>query len=403
MRKITTFLVMFALIVNLFIPPVLASGTIKLQGEIEPTETQRLIESIDWKLSCILSILGSNMHYPGGLITDPPADIDRLIAKTDEMISRLTEQHYDDRIVGAANLLESNLLRQDYIGYSNVKVYTDIIRNSIENPYPRVYDVSPQSGPVGTTVNIAGSGFCNATQVMFGDVLAKIMTVNNYLITTIAPENIGEVDITVTTNWGTSGIFKPYAVFTYIYAEPEVKINVDELLTKGENSSIKKEEPVETTQTSEPVIPITYSTYSTYSSGSTSALIKEHIKTPIKEEITEQEEFLQNEIILKNVTPVLKNCLLENDHTLMKIRGLEQLGATVAWDATTREIIINYKDKQIILFPDSTEFTVNGYPSTLPVPVKIIEGRSYAPLRVIAENLKLTINYNDSTRQITIH
>ncbi|MEU0674680.1 IPT/TIG domain-containing protein [Streptomyces sp. NPDC006172] len=84
---------------------------------------------------------------------------------------------------------------------------------------PVVSSVSPNQGPAsgGTTVTVTGTGFTGATAVRFGTKLATSFTVNSATqITAVAPSGSGSVNVTVTTNQGTSAQQVP---FTYAGAQ----------------------------------------------------------------------------------------------------------------------------------------------------------------------------------------
>jgi hypothetical protein len=74
-------------------------------------------------------------------------------------------------------------------------------------PAPRVSSVTPNSGPQGSIVTIAGTAFTNASAVDFGQLAAVIFTVNgDTSITAVTPAvRTGTFDVTVTTGGGTSG------------------------------------------------------------------------------------------------------------------------------------------------------------------------------------------------------
>lgn len=71
---------------------------------------------------------------------------------------------------------------------------------------PNVTLLSPASGPVGTTVIIAGSGFTGATLVTFGGIAATYTVNSDGQITASVPSGTpgGTVDVRVTTSSGTS-------------------------------------------------------------------------------------------------------------------------------------------------------------------------------------------------------
>lgn len=70
---------------------------------------------------------------------------------------------------------------------------------------PIINALNPNTGPVGTTVQILGSNFTGATAVDFGSVAATSFSVSNANeITAVAPAGTGTVTVTVTTPAGTS-------------------------------------------------------------------------------------------------------------------------------------------------------------------------------------------------------
>jgi hypothetical protein len=70
---------------------------------------------------------------------------------------------------------------------------------------PTVTGISPKSGTAGTTVTITGTGFTGWVEVSFGGAPAQDVMVNGAnTITVVAPAGKGTVDVTVTTEGGTS-------------------------------------------------------------------------------------------------------------------------------------------------------------------------------------------------------
>jgi len=80
---------------------------------------------------------------------------------------------------------------------------------------PTLTNISPNSGPAGTTVTITGTGFTGVTAVQFGSTTTTFQFVSDTQITTVSPAGSGTVDVTITTASGTSA---PNAAdqFTYI-------------------------------------------------------------------------------------------------------------------------------------------------------------------------------------------
>ncbi len=104
---------------------------------------------------------------------------------------------------------------------------------------PAVASVTPSSGSTtgGTTVTIVGSGFSGATAVSFGETAAPTFTVvSDTEISATAPaEAAGEVDVTVTTPYGTSAKSSADA-FSYVAAPTVTSINPTSGPTTGGTS-----------------------------------------------------------------------------------------------------------------------------------------------------------------------
>jgi IPT/TIG domain len=86
-------------------------------------------------------------------------------------------------------------------------------------PPPTVTGLNPASGPAagGTFVTVTGTNFVNVSAVDFGATAGTNATVvNNNTISVFSPAGSGVVDVTVTTNTGTSPINQPADQFTYI-------------------------------------------------------------------------------------------------------------------------------------------------------------------------------------------
>lgn len=83
--------------------------------------------------------------------------------------------------------------------------------------------------------------------------------------------------------------------------------------------------------------------------------------------------------------------------TLVPLRALaENLGATVAFDAATREITITLNEKVIKLTLDSPQAWTNGVETTLEVPAAAVGGRTMVPLRFVGEAFGKTVGWYPS-------
>src|SRR5262249_45568208 len=103
---------------------------------------------------------------------------------------------------------------------------------------PTVTNVNPNTGPTsgGTSVTIAGPNFSGATAVSFGSNAAGSFTVNSATqITATSPAGIGTVDVTVTTESGTSPITTADQ-FIYVPAPTVTNVNPNTGPTSGGTS-----------------------------------------------------------------------------------------------------------------------------------------------------------------------
>ena len=80
----------------------------------------------------------------------------------------------------------------------------------------------------------------------------------------------------------------------------------------------------------------------------------------------------------------------------------EALGGTVSWDGEKREVIIEKEVLKLVLTIDKDTAILNGEEVKLDSPATIIEGRTYTPVRFIAEALGASVSWNAETREVTI-
>jgi hypothetical protein len=97
--------------------------------------------------------------------------------------------------------------------------------------------------------------------------------------------------------------------------------------------------------------------------------------------IIQGDEILSLEFLATDAPP-----FIENDYTLVPIRAVaEALNYTVAWDSTAKIINMAQADKMIEMQIDSLEANINGVQDTMPVAPKIVNSRTYVPLRYVTE------------------
>src|SRR5216683_246961 len=109
-------------------------------------------------------------------------------------------------------------------GNASVNVVLTVISTPTPGIGPMVSKISPMNGPAtgGTSVMITGINFTGATSVSFGSTPASSITfISDMQITAVSPAGCGTVDVTVTTQSGTSAKSKA-DLFTYISSTPTV-------------------------------------------------------------------------------------------------------------------------------------------------------------------------------------
>ena len=100
--------------------------------------------------------------------------------------------------------------------------------------------------------------------------------------------------------------------------------------------------------------------------------------------------------------------IIKNNRTLLPIRAVvESLGGTVGWDGTERKVTITLSSTTIELWIGKSVAKVNGIdtpidPSNSNVVPEIINSRTMLPLRFVTENLGCTVEWDGTTKTITI-
>lgn len=97
--------------------------------------------------------------------------------------------------------------------------------------------------------------------------------------------------------------------------------------------------------------------------------------------------------------------VIVNGRTLVPIRFIsEAFGASVDWNGTTREVTIKLLNNTIVLKIDSPTATVNGYTVYLDAPAQIVKatGRTVVPLRFVSDSLGSDISWNPTNKSVTV-
>lgn len=91
---------------------------------------------------------------------------------------------------------------------------------------------------------------------------------------------------------------------------------------------------------------------------------------------------------------------IRNNRTMVPLRVIsENLGAKVHWSGSG--ITLTKKDMQVILKQNSNTVIKNGKPVQLDVKPYIKNGRTFVPIRFLAETFDCNVNYKNSTVTVT--
>ena len=95
--------------------------------------------------------------------------------------------------------------------------------------------------------------------------------------------------------------------------------------------------------------------------------------------------------------------IIANSRTMLPIRFVaEALGAKVGWDNDNREVTIIREDIEIRIQIGANSATVNGETISLDSPAFIQNSRTYLPLRFVASHLGAQVDWDGTTRTVTI-
>lgn len=95
--------------------------------------------------------------------------------------------------------------------------------------------------------------------------------------------------------------------------------------------------------------------------------------------------------------------LIVEGRVLIPFRELfEYFEMSVSWDGSTKTAKATNDDVVIEITVDDIDAIVNGNVNTLDVPAKIIDGRTYVPIRFVAEALEYNVNWSETEQTVLI-
>lgn len=100
---------------------------------------------------------------------------------------------------------------------------------------------------------------------------------------------------------------------------------------------------------------------------------------------------VDNEAVIYDAAPVIRN-----DRTLVPIRIItEALGGKVDWNGATKEVTLSINDKKI-------KMTIGKTLEKYGVAPVIIDGRTFVPVRFVADELGAEVAWDEATKTVTI-
>ena len=92
-----------------------------------------------------------------------------------------------------------------------------------------------------------------------------------------------------------------------------------------------------------------------------------------------------------------------NDYSVVPARDVfEKLGATVEWSAANQKVTVEYGDTEVELYINNKTATKNGKKELMPIPPKLINGKTMIPARYVGESLGFDVKFDSNTDTISI-
>ena len=177
-----------------------------------------------------------------------------------------------------------------------------------------------------------------------------------------------------------------------IKATPDSGYQLDKMTVKDKNNStvkLKKADDNEYTFTM-PVGKVSVDATFVQKDAADDSNAAEAGKT-IKLQIGSRIVNVDNEAVIYDAAPVIRN-----DRTLGPIRIItEALGGKVDWNGATKEVTLSINDKEI-------KMTIGKTLEKYGVAPVIIDGRTFVPVRFVADELGANVVWDDATKIVTI-
>ena len=97
---------------------------------------------------------------------------------------------------------------------------------------------------------------------------------------------------------------------------------------------------------------------------------------------------VNNDVVTGDAAPFVDS----NWRTMVPVRALSQsFGGSAEWDGDARTVTVENGDTTIVFNADSDKYTVNGEEKTMDTELTIVDGRTYVPVKFVAEELGYTV------------
>ena len=228
----------------------------------------------------------------------------------------------------------------------------------------------------------------------------SVGTVSTYTLTNITSDHTIEatfepIIFTITSSAGTGGSISPSGTVLVNYGDSKT-------FTIIPNSGFKISD-----------VKVDGSSVGAVSSYTFSNITSNHtIEATFEKEITQTVIILQIGNLTFTVNGITNTLdsppVIKNSRTLLPIRAVvEALGGTVGWDATEKKVTVTLGSNTIELWIGKPTGKVNGVDTPIDstnskVVPEIINSRTMLPLRFVTENLGCDVQWDGTTKTITI-
>lgn len=96
--------------------------------------------------------------------------------------------------------------------------------------------------------------------------------------------------------------------------------------------------------------------------------------------------------------------VIKDGRTLLPVRAVvEEMGGSVSWDNEAKQATLNHGDNTIVLTIDSQTALLNDEENMIDTAPTIIDGRTFLPIRFIAESFGYAVEWNEENKTVFIN